>query len=110
MPGCASAASACSRAPRTGPITARLTGLGDGRVVDPDARPAGGESVRDLYRRAAGFLRRARGSRRHARMTGRPGTCVVVAHGGTLRVLTAYLHGVAVDADDLGAGRQRTAS
>src|ERR1700722_3627657 len=33
-----------------------LTGLDADRVVDPDARPAGGESVRDLYRRAAGFL------------------------------------------------------
>src|ERR1700691_6302274 len=33
-----------------------VTGLDADRVVDPDARPAGGESVRDLYHRAAEFL------------------------------------------------------
>ena len=32
-----------------------VTGLDHGRVVDPDARPAGGESVRDMYQRAAAF-------------------------------------------------------
>src|SRR5580658_9426639 len=32
-----------------------VTGLDGGRVVDPDARPAGGESVRDVYQRAAAF-------------------------------------------------------
>ncbi|MDX6421295.1 MAG: hypothetical protein QOG28_5915, partial [Trebonia sp.] len=32
-----------------------VTGLDGGRVVDPDARPAGGESVREMYQRAAAF-------------------------------------------------------
>ena len=33
----------------------RLSGLAGDRVVDPDARPDGGESLRDLYWRVAGF-------------------------------------------------------
>ena len=72
-----------------------VTGLADGRVADPDARPPRGESVRDLYLRAAGFA---------DELTANPddggdddGDVVVVAHGGTLRVLHAYLHGVPVE-------------
>jgi 2,3-bisphosphoglycerate-dependent phosphoglycerate mutase len=71
-----------------------LTGLDADRVVDPDARPAGGESVRDLYRRAAGFLDEL------AVTVGdddAAGDVVVVAHGGTVRVLTAYLNGISAD-------------
>jgi len=30
-------------------IDPSVTGLAGGRVIDPEARPAGGESVRDLY-------------------------------------------------------------
>jgi probable phosphoglycerate mutase len=72
-------------------VTPALTGLDGGRVVDPDARPRDGESVRDLYLRAAAccddLARQLRGT---------VGDVVVVAHGGTLRVLRAYLSGVAV--------------
>ena len=32
-----------------------MTGLAGGLVIDPDARPPAGESVRDLYLRAAEF-------------------------------------------------------
>ena len=32
-----------------------VTGLADGLVIDPDIRPPAGESVRDLYLRAAAF-------------------------------------------------------
>jgi len=73
-------------------IDPALTGLGDGRVTNPDARPAGGESVRDLYQRAAGFAEElaAAGEDRD----GQAGDVVVIAHGGTLRVLEAYLTGV----------------
>jgi broad specificity phosphatase PhoE len=72
-------------------VTPDQTGLEDGLVADPDASPCGGESVRDLYRRAAAFcddLARQPGSQ--------AGDVVVVAHGGTLRVLRAYLAGVPV--------------
>ena len=71
-------------------ISPKLTGLGVNRVADPDARPDGGESVRDLYQRAASFADEL-AARDH------PGDVAVVAHGGTLRVLFAYLHGITVE-------------
>ena len=74
-------------------IDPALTGLAHGRVTDPDAKPAGGESVRDLYQRAAGFAEELAA----ARDDDQAGDVVVVAHGGTLRVLEAYLTGVPVE-------------
>jgi len=71
-------------------ISPAVTGLHANRVADPDARPDGGESVRDLYQRAASFADDL-ATREH------PGDVAVVAHGGTLRVLYAYLHGIAVE-------------
>jgi probable phosphoglycerate mutase len=71
-------------------ISPKVTGLGANRVADPDARPDGGESVRDLYQRAASFADDL-AARDH------PGDVAVVAHGGTLRVLYAYMHGIAVE-------------
>ncbi|HTU07606.1 MAG TPA: histidine phosphatase family protein [Trebonia sp.] len=68
-----------------------VTGLADGRVTDPDARPAGGESVRDLYQRAAAFYDELPPG------DGDDGDVVVVAHGGTLRVLNAYAHEIKVE-------------
>jgi probable phosphoglycerate mutase len=73
-------------------VTPAATGLDGGMVVDPDARPRGGESVRDLYLRAASFC-----DDLARRLRGTAGDVVVVAHGGTLRVLHAYLSGVAVE-------------
>jgi 2,3-bisphosphoglycerate-dependent phosphoglycerate mutase len=70
-----------------------LSGVAGGRVIDPDACPPDGESLRDLYRRVAAFaddlLARSQ--------PGRPGEVAVVAHGGTVRVLTAYLRGIPVE-------------
>jgi 2,3-bisphosphoglycerate-dependent phosphoglycerate mutase len=74
-------------------IGASVTGLEAGRVADPDARPAGGESVRDLYGRAAEFIDELAGTVDHDVA----GDVVVVAHGGTVRVLEAYLRGIAAD-------------
>jgi 2,3-bisphosphoglycerate-dependent phosphoglycerate mutase len=71
-------------------ISPEVTGLRAQRVADPDARPDGGESVRDLYERATSFADEL-ATRDH------PGDVAVVAHGGTLRVLYAYLHGIAVE-------------
>jgi 2,3-bisphosphoglycerate-dependent phosphoglycerate mutase len=68
-----------------------VTGIDSGMVFDPDTRPYGGESVRDLYRRAAGFY-----DDLASRPAERAGDVVVVAHGGTLRVLRAYLSGIPV--------------
>ena len=99
-----------------------VTGLADGLVIDPDTRPPAGESVRDLYLRAAAFcddlaagLRDGHGTLRG--LTGpvpastgpastapagtgpasNDGDVLVVAHGGTVRVLDAYTRGVPVD-------------
>lgn len=71
-----------------------VTGLAGGRVADPDARPPRGESVRDLYQRAARFA-----DELIADLCTRDddGDAVVIAHGGTLRVLNAYLHDVPVE-------------
>lgn len=72
-----------------------LTGVADGLVIDPDTRPPGGESVRDFYLRAAAFADARAAGLREARDG--PGDVLAIAHGGTLRVLDAYLHGVPVD-------------
>jgi broad specificity phosphatase PhoE len=88
-------------------ISPSQLGHDGGRLFAPDARPDGGESVRDLYARAAAFcddlataLRDDRGT-----LPGSPepglsrtsGDVLVIAHGGTVRVLEAYLQGIPVD-------------
>jgi phosphosulfolactate synthase len=81
-----------------------VTGLAAGRVADPDVRPVGGESVRDLYRRAARFID-------ELAVTvddDAAGDVVVVAHGGTVRVLEAYLCGI--PADQMGWGPVQNAT
>jgi 2,3-bisphosphoglycerate-dependent phosphoglycerate mutase len=70
-----------------------VSGVARCRVIDPDARPPGGESLRDLYWRVAGFA----DDLLAANQPGQRCDAAVVAHGGTLRVLTAYLRGVPVD-------------
>ena len=77
-------------------------GHGDGRLFDPDTTPVSGESVRDLYLRAAGFCDDLAAGLRDGRdtlpeLTKRDGDVLVIAHGGTVRVLDAYLNGVPVD-------------
>ena len=93
------------------------TGLADGLVIDPDARPPAGESVRDLYLRAAAFCDDLAADLRDGRgalpcrtgpvpvnpvpvgtwPTSADGDVLVIAHGGTVRVLDAYARGVPVD-------------
>jgi 2,3-bisphosphoglycerate-dependent phosphoglycerate mutase len=75
-----------------------VLGHGGGLVTDPDARPAGGESIRDLYQRAAGFCDYLAGSLPDIPpVPGAAKDVLVIAHGGTVRVLDAYLHGVSAD-------------
>lgn len=85
----------------TAAIGPAANGLHGDRVVDPDARPEGGESIRDFYRRVAGFAdelaARLPAVAGRATDAERAGEIVVVAHGGTLRVLNAYLRGVPVE-------------
>jgi 2,3-bisphosphoglycerate-dependent phosphoglycerate mutase len=91
----------------TAAVTPEFSGIRAERVVDPDARPDGGESLRDFYRRVAGFVadlqtgrlpvvaEAAAGDRAAGDQVARE--VVIVAHGGTLRMLNACLHGVPVD-------------
>jgi 2,3-bisphosphoglycerate-dependent phosphoglycerate mutase len=71
-------------------ISPAASGISDGRVVNPDACPDGGESLRDFYRRVAGFTDDLADA-------GRAGEVAIVAHGGTLRMLTACRRGVPVE-------------
>ena len=86
----------------TAAISPAVSGVSDGRVADPDARPAGGESLRDFYRRVADFTDEltalgATGGLDPAADPGWAGDVAVVAHGGTLRMMTAYRRGVPVE-------------
>jgi 2,3-bisphosphoglycerate-dependent phosphoglycerate mutase len=63
-----------------------VTGL---RITDPDARPPGGESVRQLYDRVTGLLSEL--------LSTSPGRRIIlVTHGGPIRVAHAYRVGVGV--------------
>ena len=66
--------------------------LGDARAFwrDPDARPDGGESRRDVYARVAGFL---------DELLARPPAdeIALVTSGGPIRVGTAHLERVGVE-------------
>lgn len=73
-------------------LESRWSGVADGRVVDPDAAPAGGESVRQLYRRVVECV---------AELLGQgTGDLVLVCHGGVVRVLRAWVAGVGPEAMD----------
>ena len=83
-------------------ISPAVSGVSDGRVADPDTRPAGGESLRDFYRRVAEFTDeltalRAAGGAEPAGDPGWAGDVAVVAHGGTLRMMSAYRRGIPVE-------------
>jgi 2,3-bisphosphoglycerate-dependent phosphoglycerate mutase len=91
----------------TAAVTPAVSGIRANRVVDPDARPPGGESLRDFYRRVAGFAADLEaellpGLSRDVGPGPGPGTgpgpweVVIIAHGGTLRMLNARLRGVPV--------------
>ncbi len=74
-------------------VPAAASGLDGQRVADADARPDSGESLRDFYRRIAEFAADLAGSWPAA--GGRD--IAVVAHGGTLRMLSARLTGTPVE-------------
>jgi 2,3-bisphosphoglycerate-dependent phosphoglycerate mutase len=83
----------------TAAVTPAVSGISANRVVDPDARPPGGESLGDFYRRVAGFVADLAEPRLPglSRSPGEAREIVIVAHGGTLRMLNACLRGVPVE-------------
>ena len=74
-------------------LRAAVAGIDGDQVVDADAAAPGGESVGDLYRRVAGFADDVLGPL--AVTAG--GDVVVVAHGGVVRALAAWLDGIDPD-------------
>lgn len=68
-------------------LAPQRSGIAAGRVVDADAAPTGGESVRQLCRRVGGFLDELAGD-------GRGGDVVLVVHGGVVRAAVTHLDGV----------------
>jgi probable phosphoglycerate mutase len=60
------------------------SGIVDEVLVDPDARPEGGESFRDVVTRVGVFFDAARDMLDGERL-------LVVTHGGTIRALRAYV-------------------
>lgn len=63
-------------------VTVEASGVRDGVLVSPDARPVGGESFSDVVRRADRFLLRASAEWPDRRL-------VIVTHGGMIRALRA---------------------
>jgi len=64
-------------------LTGDVTGVVDHVLVDPDTRPPGGESFRDVVTRAGLFIERVKVLWPSQRL-------LVVTHGGTIRALRAY--------------------
>ena len=60
------------------------SGIVEGVIVDPDARPEAGESFRDVVTRAGIFVEATRDHAKGERL-------LVVTHGGTIRALRAYV-------------------
>jgi 2,3-bisphosphoglycerate-dependent phosphoglycerate mutase len=73
-----------------GELRPAVSGIELDRVVDADARPPAGESLRELYRRVRGFV-----TRLEAEAT--PDDVLVVTHGGVIRVAEAWCSGIAVE-------------
>ncbi|MCU1364301.1 MAG: histidine phosphatase [Acidimicrobiaceae bacterium] len=63
-------------------LSSNITGVKEGVMVNPDARPLGGESFRDVVARARRFLQRADEEWPETRL-------LVVTHGGMVQALRA---------------------
>lgn len=72
-----------------GSLGPAATGIDGDRVVDTDARPEGGESLDELYQRVAGFFD-------WLRLQSHGAETLVVAHGGTVRMIRAFCAGRSV--------------
>ncbi len=70
----------------TGSLPAEATGIGGGRVTDASAHPIGGESLAEVATRCAEFIRRLEAEQPE-------GDLAVVAHGGSIRLLSSIVSG-----------------
>lgn len=71
-------------------VTATYSGIEGGRLIDPDARPADGESFRDVVARARRFVSEVASRWPDRRL-------LVVTHGGMVRALRAYCDDVPLE-------------
>lgn len=67
-------------------LSPELSGIRDGVLFDPDAKPNGGESFRDVVARVGDFFEETQRSPGSSRL-------LVVTHGGAIRALRAYVDG-----------------
>jgi broad specificity phosphatase PhoE len=70
-------------------MTLAESGISGYRVVDEDASPLEGESLRQLWQRAGDFVDELRSNRADQRL-------LLVTHGGTIRALRAYCQGLSM--------------
>lgn len=71
-------------------LVSRSSGIVEGVFVDPDARPEGGESFRDVVTRVGVFVEATRDYLLGERL-------LVVTHGGTIRALRAYVEALPLE-------------
>ena len=71
---------------RVADVPAHVLGVADGRVIDAEARPAGGESTRELVARVRDLLEAVAVAPPAPRL-------VMVSHGGVLRAALGYAAG-----------------
>jgi probable phosphoglycerate mutase len=67
-------------------LTTSLSGIEDHVVLDDEAHPEGGESLRQLLQRAGHFMHELHSVRENQRL-------LLVTHGGTIRAIRAYCAG-----------------
>jgi probable phosphoglycerate mutase len=67
-------------------LTSEMSGIRDHVVVDENAKPAGGESLKEMHARCREFVERTR-------PTSTP-KLIVVTHGGPIRGIRAYVAGL----------------
>lgn len=65
----------------------RVTGIEAHHVVDADARPLGGESMNDVYRRTTDFVAALTLQRAGQRL-------LLISHGGAIHTIRAFVRGV----------------
>ncbi len=71
-------------------LTPSITGIEGTHVINEDAHPEMGESLRELYDRSGRFVRETIETYGDARL-------LVVTHGGTIRAMEAYVSGTSIE-------------
>ena len=72
-------------------LDSAASGIDGDRVVDAEARPPEGESLRELYERVGAFVS-------ELEQRAPDGDVLVVTHGGVIRVAQAHCAGIGVEA------------